>query len=175
MFLEKFPYRVKFYTKGRFGHTCGVRVLRIDRPLAGGFLSLTALQAEGCGGALRAQIIKEGGAAGAAGCVEGLRRFRSGGRQPFGPRVMVAPFGRRFYKKEARPIVISTVAERSGEIPSDGTGGITLGDLSTQSFIKTFSICPIPTCISARDDDVGERPSRHFDRSEAEWRNLSPL
>ena len=116
MFLEKFPYRVKFYTKGRFGHTCGVRVLRIDRPLAGGFLSLTALQAEGCGGALRAQIIKEGGAAGAAGCVEGLRRFRSGGRQPFGPRVMVAPFGRRFYKKEARPIVISTVAERSGEI-----------------------------------------------------------
>ena len=36
------------------------------------FLSLTALQAEGCGGALRAQIIKEGGAAGAAGCVEGL-------------------------------------------------------------------------------------------------------
>ena len=152
-----------------------MRVLRIDRPLAGGFLSLTALQAEGCGGALRAQIIKEGGAAGAAGCVEGLRRFRSGGRQPFGPRVMVAPFGRRFYKKEARPIVISTVAERSGEIPSDGTGGITLGDLSTQSFIKTFSICPIPTCISARDDDVGERPSRHFDRSEAEWRNLSPL
>ena len=172
MFLEKFPYRVKFYTKGRFGHTCGVRVLRIDRPLAGGFLSLTALQAEGCGGALRAQIIKEGGAAGAAGCVEGLRRFRSGGRQPFGPRVMVAPFGRRFYKKEARPIVISTVAERSGEIPSDGTGGITLGDLSTQSFINAFSICPIPTCISARDDDVGERPSRHFDRSEAEWRNL---
>ena len=27
----------------------------------------------------------------------------------------------------------------------------------------------------ARDDDVGERPSRHFDRSEAEWRNLPPL
>ena len=134
---------------------------------------MTALQAEGCGGALRAQIIKEGGAAGAAGCVEGLRRFRSGGRQPFGPRVMVAPFGRRFYKKEARPIVISTVA-RSGEIPSDGTGGITLGDLSTQSFIKAFSICPIPTCGSARDDGVGERPHRHFDRSKAEWRNLTP-
>ena len=72
------------------------------------------------------------------------------------------------------PLVISTVAERSGEIPPDGTGGITLGDLSTQSIIKAFSICPIPTCISARDDDVGERPSRHFDRSEAEWRNLTP-
>ena len=72
------------------------------------------------------------------------------------------------------PLVISTEALRSGEIsPPDGTGGITLGDLSTQSFIKAFSICPIPTCISARDDDVGERPSRHFDQSEAEWRNPS--
>ena len=34
------------------GHTCGVRVLKIDRPLAGGFVSLTALRAEGCGIAL---------------------------------------------------------------------------------------------------------------------------
>ena len=25
--------------------------------------------------------------------------------------------------------------------PSDGTGGITVGDLSTQSIIKAFSIC----------------------------------
>ena len=33
---------------------------------------MTAFQAEGCGGALRAQIIKKGAAAGAAGCVEGL-------------------------------------------------------------------------------------------------------
>ena len=57
---------------------------------------------------------------------------------------------------------------------SDGTGGITAGDLSTQSIIKAFSICPISTCISARDDDVGERPSRHFDQSGAEWRNLPP-
>ena len=73
------------------------------------------------------------------------------------------------------PLVISTEAKRSEEIsPSDGTGSITLGDLSTQSIINTFSICPIPTCISARDDDVSERPSRHFDRSEAEWRNLTP-
>ena len=36
------------------------KVLRIDRPAAGGFLSLTAFQAEGCGGALRAQIKKKG-------------------------------------------------------------------------------------------------------------------
>ncbi len=73
------------------------------------------------------------------------------------------------------PLVISTEAKRSGEIsPSDGTGGITLGDLSTQSIIKAFSICPIPTCISARDDDIGGHPYRHFDRSGAEWRNLTP-
>ena len=33
------------------------KVLRIDRPAAGGFLSLTAFQAEGCGIALRAMSI----------------------------------------------------------------------------------------------------------------------
>ena len=37
-------------TKGRF--------LRLTGPKAGGFLSLTGLWPEGCGGALRAQIIK---------------------------------------------------------------------------------------------------------------------
>ena len=57
------------------------------------------------------------------------------------------------------PIVISTEAKRSGEIsPSDGTGGITVGDLSTQSIINAFSLCPIPTRSSARDDGGGERP-----------------
>ena len=34
------------------------KVLRMDRPLAGGFLSLTAFQAEGCGIARRAMSIK---------------------------------------------------------------------------------------------------------------------
>ncbi len=57
--------------------------------------------------------------------------------------------------------------------PSDGTGGITVRDLSTQSIMGAFSICPIPTRSPARDDDVGGRPSRHFDRSVAEWRNLT--
>ena len=38
----------------KLGHTYGVKVLRIDRPAAGGFLSLTALQAEGCGGGFAA-------------------------------------------------------------------------------------------------------------------------
>ena len=35
-------------------------------------------------------------------------------------------------------------------------------------------LTPIPAHPPARDDDIGERPSRHFDRSEAEWRNLTP-
>ena len=35
-----------------------MKVLRIDRPAAGGFLSLTALRAEGCGIALRAISMK---------------------------------------------------------------------------------------------------------------------
>ena len=83
------------------------------------------------------------------------------------------------------PIVISTEAKGSGEIsPSDGTGGITAGNLQAQSIIKAFSICPIPTCSSARDDGVGEQHpvisegdephSRHFGRSVAKWRNLTP-
>ena len=63
------------------------------------------------------------------------------------------------YKKAGpHPPVISTVAERSGEISRHhGTGSITAGDLSTQSIIKAFSICPIPTRIPARDDGVGEQ------------------
>ena len=50
---------------------------------------------------------------------------------------------------------------------------------------KRFPSVPIPTCSPARDDGVGEQHtvisegdephSRHFDRSEAEWRNLTPL
>ena len=79
-------------------------------------------------------------------------------------------------KAGLRPPVISTEAKRSGEIsPSDSTGDITVEDLSTQSIMGAFPICPIPTRSPARDDGVGEHPSRHFDRSEAEWRNLLSL
>ena len=40
------------------------------------------------------------------------------------------------------PIVISTEAKRSGEISSsDGTGGITVGDLSTQSIMGAVPVC----------------------------------
>ena len=61
------------------------------------------------------------------------------------------------------PLVISTEAKRSGEISSsDGTGGITVGDLSTQSIINAFSICPIPTCSPARDDGGGGHHWTHL-------------
>ena len=36
-------------SRSAFRHTFGVRVLKMDRPAAGGFLSLTTFQAEGCG------------------------------------------------------------------------------------------------------------------------------
>ena len=57
-------------------------------------------------------------------------------------RVAVAADAADYKKSRPAPSVISTEAERSGEIsPSDGTGSITAGDLSTQSIIKAFSIC----------------------------------
>ena len=37
------------FAMGLTGHTFGVTVLKMDRPAAGGFLGLTAFQAEGCG------------------------------------------------------------------------------------------------------------------------------
>ena len=49
------------------------KVLKMDWPSAQGFLSLTALRAEGCGGGFAADY-KKRGAAGAAGCLEGLHR-----------------------------------------------------------------------------------------------------
>ncbi len=106
------------------------------------FLGLTALRAEGCGGALRAQIIKKGGAADAAGCVEGLcsppfpsfRPERSGVEKSHAPN-----------DRKAGPRPPSFRPKRSGvekSSPSDGTGGITAGDLSTQSIIGAVCIYP---------------------------------
>ncbi len=152
---------------------------------------MTALQAEGCGGALRVQIVKKGGAP----SVISTKALRSGEIPPLmvraalrweisGLRVSSKRFPSAPYRHASplemtilasAPLVISTEAKRSGEISlHHGTGSIGVGDLSTQSFIKAFSICPIPTCISARDDDIGGHPYRHFDRSGAEWRNLTP-
>ena len=54
------------------------KVLKMDRPLAGGFLSLTALRAEGCGIALSGDEFYN------AACGAKVQR------------VVVAPFGRHF-------------------------------------------------------------------------------
>jgi len=40
----------------RFAQGAGRKVLKMDRPAAGGFLSLTAFQAEGCGGGFAAKF-----------------------------------------------------------------------------------------------------------------------
>ena len=56
--------------------------------------------------------------------------------------------------------------------PSDGMDSIGAGDLQAQSIIGAVTVCPLPARSPARDDGGGERHSRHFDRSEAEWRNL---
>ena len=61
----------------------GRRVLKFDG----------AFGPEGCGGGFTA--IFKGGAASAAGCVEGLHRFAQGTTAALPLRVMVAPFGRR--------------------------------------------------------------------------------
>ena len=61
---------------------------------------------------------------------------------PLAPRVVVAADAADYKKTDPPPPVISTVAERSGEIsPSDGTGGITVGDLSTQSIMGAVPVC----------------------------------
>ena len=48
MFLEKFPYRVKFYTKMKLGCEGHIqKVLRVQRVQGGRFLGLTGLRPEG--------------------------------------------------------------------------------------------------------------------------------
>ena len=110
----------------------------------------------------------------AAGCVEGLCIAFAQGATALRAEGDGGALRAQILKKRGTPSRHFDKALRSGEIspPSDGTGGITLGNLSTQSFIEAVPICPVPTCISARYDDVGEHPSRHFDRSGVEWRNL---
>ena len=57
-------------------------------------------------------------------------------------RVVVAADAADFKESSPRPPVISTEAKRSEEIsPSDGTGGITVGDLSTQSIMGAVPVC----------------------------------
>ena len=62
-------------------------------------------------------------------------------------------------------------AERNGvekSPPSDGTGGITAGDLQAQSIIGAVCISPIPAHPPARDDNAGERHWTHLRREGSE-------
>jgi hypothetical protein len=96
---------------------------------------------EGYGGGFAASFIKKGRGF-AAGCVEGLHRFAQGATALRAEGDGGALTGADYKKSRPAPSVISTEAERSGEIsPSDGTGSITAGDLSTQSIIGAVSIC----------------------------------
>ena len=81
--------------------------------------------------------------------------------------------------------------DESGEAKSYSpmADSIATGDLSAQRFNSPEVFIPIPPCPSARDDggsrqhtviskgDTNDRntalPCRHFDRSEAKWRNLT--
>ena len=80
MFLEKFPYRVKFYTKQR--------VQRVQKVQRGRFLRLT--------GPMGRRVLKFDGA--------------------FGPEGGGGGSAADYKKTDPPPPVISTVAERSGEI-----------------------------------------------------------
>ena len=56
--------------------------------------------------------------------------------------MVVAADAADFKESGPPPPVISTKAKRSGEISSsDGTGGITVGDLSTQSIMGAVPVC----------------------------------
>ena len=144
------------------GHAFGVRV---DGAAPRGFLrfvSLTAFQAEGCGGALRAQIIKRG-AAGAAGCVEGLCRERFLGLTgPMGRRVLkfdgplarglwYRPQGDEFYKPPAAVtstssiiIILTLVHPFATSWPSSPKGDArTLRDWLSVSYVTQYPVPPI--------------------------------
>ena len=73
----------------------------MDGPLAQGFLGLTAFQAEGCGGGFAADY-KKGGAAGAAGCIEGLHRFAQGATALRAEGCGIAPWAMSFISRLRR-------------------------------------------------------------------------
>ena len=68
-------------------------------------------------------------------------------------------------------IVISSAAKRSGEIsPRKVARPRVAGDLSALRFIRAQSPCH----PYRRVPPLEMIPPRHFDESEAEWRNLTP-
>ena len=120
--------------------------------MSGGFLSLTAFQAEGCGIALAGDefysfpsVLHTGARSSAQYNDVGGRPYRHFDRSEAEWRNLTPPW----YRKHWGGRSLDSEFHRSG-----------------------FPLTPIPAHPPARDDDIGERPSRHFDRSEAEWRNL---
>ena len=104
----------------------------MDGPTAQGFLSLTAFQAEGCGGALRAQIVKKGRALRHFDesvaewrnlpplMVRTALRWEISGLRVSSKRFPPAPYRHasplEMTMLASAPLVISTEAKRSGEI-----------------------------------------------------------
>ncbi|WP_418462257.1 hypothetical protein, partial [Dialister succinatiphilus] len=104
----------------------------------------------------------------------------------------ILSFLKRANDKNAALIpVISTEAKRSGEISLlNSPRNMEAGELSTQSIIGAVPVClpqrhaaPLEMTVLAggilsfqkRTNDKKRCPHpRHFDRSEAEWRNLTP-
>ncbi len=98
--------------------------------------------------------------------------------------------GANYPKRCPASPVISTAAKRSGEISRlYGTRLRVAGDFSTLRFIRAQSLChpyrrvsplemtmPAGSIQSFPEGQIGQNTAlhRHFDRSEVEWRNLTP-
>ena len=129
------------------------RFLRWTGIMAGGFLSLTAFQAEGCGGGFAASF-KKG----------------RGWRRGLCKRVVV-----RFAQGQGKRFLRLTGPLSRRVLRFDGLSGRGLWYRPAGDEFYSFpSVLHTGARPSARDDDVGGHPYRHFDRSEAEWRNLTP-
>ena len=73
------------------------------------------------------------------------------------------------------PIVISTTAEWRNLLSLIVRAALRREISRLRASWERFLSAPIPTHTPARDDGGGGHPYRHFDRSGAEWRNLTPL
>ena len=73
------------------------------------------------------------------------------------------------------PIVISTTAEWRNLLSLMVRAALRREISRLRASWERFLSAPIPTHTPARDDGGGGHPYRHFDRSGAEWRNLTPL
>ena len=139
--------------------------------MAGGFLSLTAFQAEGCGGGFAAS--KKKGRGWRRGLCKRVASLRSGGDSACGAEGCgIAPWA-------------MSIKPALRDLLSVSHGMISILVIGSEKVVSRFpfrgdelysfpSVLHTGARLSARDDDVDGHPYRHFDRSEAEWRNLTP-